>query len=537
MLFVPAVGAAGATAFAWWREWPHVHWAWAPLAIALALAVSEKLWMRGQVVRRGGWWYVLGLSLAPFLLLEPYREEPWPGAAAFALAAIAWAVAAWRSEGTVGQLFSLNTALTPRAERRAIALGSYGLGLIALGHFNQALGLSRPEAGWTYAAVGAAAILLTCVPHERVRDWLDTVTFAGFVGFGIGVASAGTHAGELSAMFALAAVTFTASGLVNRSDNRLIVAALSAVVSGALLWSWREWPLWSLSLVYGGAAAVLFVTFAPARKARTPFPAASSFLSVAPILLAVATSGISVLLRDLDQQFNGFGGSTEGDSITRTPEWFATVVNVAIGGSMLVFEAFYRRSRQAAVAGSAVLLVALEMAIASLEIDNIQVYTAPLAIYVIGLGLSVRQSQPFFGHHMLLHETLFVVGAAILVLPAAEQSFEPGGANWGLLVIVQGMALLAVGLTLFQRWLAVAGVVTLVAVAARFVFDNTANGNIPYWVMLGVAGLALLGVGVLMLLERDWWDRTKARMARWWLEGERPEPPGPGAPSAPAPQP
>ena len=99
------------------------------------------------------------------------------------------------------------------------------------------------------------------------------------------------------------------------------------------------------------------------------------------------------------------------------------------------------------------------------------------------------------------------------------------------------MALLAVGLTLFQRWLAVAGVVTLVAVAARFVFDNTANGNIPYWVMLGVAGLALLGVGVLMLLERDWWDRTKARMARWWLEGERPEPPGPGAPSAPAPQP
>jgi hypothetical protein len=42
--------------------------------------------------------------------------------------------------------------------------------------------------------------------------------------------------------------------------------------------------------------------------------------------------------------------------------------------------------------------------------------------------------------------------------------------------------------------------------------------------MLGVAGLLLLGVGVLMLLERDWWDRSRAHMVRWWLEGEA-EPP------------
>jgi len=104
-------------------------------------------------------------------------------------------------------------------------------------------------------------------------------------------------------------------------------------------------------------------------------------------------------------------------------------------------------------------------------------------------------------------------------------------------VILEGMALLAVGLTLFQRWLAVAGVVTLVAVAARYVVDNTANGNIPYWAMLGVAGLLLLGVGVLMLLEREWWDRTKARMARWWLEQED-SGPGDEPPDAePAPQP
>jgi hypothetical protein len=80
------------------------------------------------------------------------------------------------------------------------------------------------------------------------------------------------------------------------------------------------------------------------------------------------------------------------------------------------------------------------------------------------------------------------------------------------------------GLVMVQRWLAVSGVVTLIGVAGRFVFDSTSSGHVPYWLMLGVAGLLLLGVGVLMLLERDWWDRSRAHMVRWWLEGEA-EPP------------
>ncbi len=536
MLCVPAAAAATATAFAWWREWPLYHMAWAPLAIALAIAASERLWSRGDLVRRGAWWYVLGLSLAPLAALEEYESEAWAGAVAFVLSALAWAIGSWRSKGSLGELFDLKASVPPRTERHGVALGAFGLAMISLGFFNRTIELSLAAAGWTYAATGAAAIFATCRTHVRVRDWLGPLTVAGLTAFVIGADAAGHHTGELSAMFGVAAAAFVASGLANRSDNRVIGGFVSAVASAALAWAWQDWPAWSLSLVYGATAAILFFALAPSRKEPGVVPRAVTFLSVAPVLLAIAGSVFALSALNGTTPFDGSPGSS-GDPLVRTPEWLSAVINIAIAGAMLVFEGMYRKGRLAVVAGGAVLLLSLEMAIATFEFENIQVYTAPVAICLIGLGLSIRRSEPLLGHHMLLHEGLFILGAAVLVLPPAEQSFEPGGANWGLLVILEGMALLAVGLTLFQRWLAVAGVVTLVAVAARYVVDNTANGNIPYWAMLGVAGLLLLGVGVLMLLEREWWDRTKARMARWWLEQED-SGPGDEPPDAePAPQP
>jgi hypothetical protein len=134
--------------------------------------------------------------------------------------------------------------------------------------------------------------------------------------------------------------------------------------------------------------------------------------------------------------------------------------------------------------------------------------------------MSFRRSAEFFGPHMYLHETVVVVGAALIVLPPARQSFEPGGAHWGLVLIGEGLAFLAVGMVLSQRWLVVAAVLTLGGVGFRFFTSGETRP--PFWLTLGLVGLILLGVGVLLLLARDWWDRTKARLAEWWIH-----PPGP----------
>ena len=39
---------------------------------------------------------------------------------------------------------------------------------------------------------------------------------------------------------------------------------------------------------------------------------------------------------------------------------------------------------------------------------------------------------------------------------------------------------------------------------------------IPYWLTLGLAGLLLLGGGVLLLSQRERWERVRSRASRWW---------------------
>jgi hypothetical protein len=298
-----------------------------------------------------------------------------------------------------------------------------------------------------------------------------------------------------------------------------MAVGILASVSAALTWAWADWPLWSLALAHAGAAVILFGALAPVRQKAGAFQSAVLFLSAAPIVAAGGLSAFATLVRSLNDAFD-----SAAPALVATPEWATMVIVLSLGGMMFAFEALTRRDRSYGFAASGVLLLALELALAMLQIENVQVYTAPIALALIGAGLTFRRSDPLFEAHMFAHEALFVLGAGLLTIPAAAESFAPGGGAWGLVVIAQGLALLALGLVMVQRWLAVSGVVTLIGVAGRFVFDSTSSGHVPYWLMLGVAGLLLLGVGVLMLLERDWWDRSRAHMVRWWLEGEA-EPP------------
>jgi hypothetical protein len=183
-------------------------------------------------------------------------------------------------------------------------------------------------------------------------------------------------------------------------------------------------------------------------------------------------------------------------------------------------------SRAVIVAGSAALLVPALFAIAIGRPDNVQAYTAPIGLYLFVLGATFRRSPELFERQMYMHEAVGLAGLLLLVLPPASQSFQPGGDVYGLELIGMGLAFLALGFVMEARWTVAGGVLTLTGVALRWL--QVFGEHAPRWLILGLVGTALIGIGLLLLFERERWERLRWRIGRWWLSA--PNGSGHGAP-------
>ena len=287
------------------------------------------------------------------------------------------------------------------------------------------------------------------------------------------------------------------------------VAAYGVVLGvAAALWPVFAWPVWTLAVAYSVAGAA---TFAALTQWRRP-GASTSDVAVQ----AISWSGLA--LGPLTAMW-ALGARLEGlDAEPATLVEFRALALLFLPlAAAVAYEGYRLGARWALLPASALVMVALELAIATLEPGNVQAHTVPAAVYLALVGLTMRPSERL-SDDLGWHEVLQVVGAGLLVLPQAEQGFEPGGARWGLVLLIEGVALLAVALALNTRWLAVSAVVTLSGVALRFLWVNRDTDLVPYWAMLAVAGFLLLAVGLTVLLQREWWDRSRARLHRRWRQ-------------------
>ncbi len=285
------------------------------------------------------------------------------------------------------------------------------------------------------------------------------------------------------------------------------VAALAVVFgSAAALWPVFDWPAWTLAGAYSLAGVGAFLALSRRRRTgRDSTALAVQALSWAGLLLGPLTALVAIGVR-LEML----------DANPATLVEFRTLAALLLPVAAAVeFEGRRLGIRWASLPASALVMVALELAIATLEPGNVQAHTVPAALYLALVGLAVRTSGTL-SRHLSWHELLQLAGAALLVLPQAEQGFEPGGTRWGLVLLIEGIALLGVAMALGARWLGVSAVVTLSGVALRFLWLNRETEAVPYWVMLAVAGFLLLAVGFTILLQREWWDRTRARVRGWW---------------------
>ena len=291
-------------------------------------------------------------------------------------------------------------------------------------------------------------------------------------------------------------------------------AAVLFAVTLAVAWPVADLPRVWLAPTY--ALAGLAFLAALARWRRGPDVAAVWTWGFA----ALAILGALVVLPD----------DTPLRPLVLSLEYRVFVVLLLATAAEVAFEARRLDSPGGLLGASALAMVGVLAAIGMTQPANVQWYTAPTALYLLSVGLLAGRRPYPLSIDVFAHEVALVAGALTLVLPPAEQSFEPGAGLWGLVVLAEGFALLGVGLVLTERWLATPGVLSISGVAVRWLFE--VGQTVPYWLTLGIAGLALLGLGLLLLFQREWWERALRTVGEWW---RRPTPRTEHAPSDDAP--
>ena len=471
------------------RRAPGALWAGVPLLL-LVTAVS----VQHPVDRFAGHnAALLALPAAHLLLVSGLLRRLAPAALATALGMLALA-SLWESREWAW--WSLSPAYA-------------GIGVLLLAALTPRRRYGAPPAGGEEAA--AAAHALSWLPLGAAV-LTAALALAGRLG---GAAVEATSTAEYRALvlmvLLLAPLIALESFRLRRWEPALLAWAV-ALAGAAALWPVGDWPLWTLAAWYSLAGAAAFRALAPWRRA----PASSAARAVQGISWSGLALGPLAALVALDLRLGATGAGAA--SLVEFRVLAASLLPLA---AAVAYEGRRLGIRWAALPSSALLMLALELAIATLGPGNVQAYTVPAALYLASVGLLARSSEPL-SRHLGWHELLQLAGAALLVLPQAEQGFDPGGARWGLVLLLEGLALLAVSMALGARWLGVSAVVTLSGVALRFLWVTRVDPAVPYWVMLALVGFLLLGVGLTVLLHREWWDRRRLRLQAWWRREDAP---------------
>ena len=543
--------------------------AWAAFGLFL-VAVGFAQRGLGVAPPDTGWAFAAIGALVSASLVAAARRAPalvWPMMPPLLLAVGVSVHPVGASWGHHALLLALATAHVLAAfallRRWSLAAAGVALGMIALA----ALWESRAWEWWVLAACYAGVSLplfglLTPLrryepPEARETEaftaahalsWLPLAAAAVTAAAALNarVAPAGVDVAGTAEYRTLVLVALLLAPLVAFEARRLRawepgVAAMAGLAgAAAALWPVFDWPAWTLAFAYSGAGAAAFAALGRWRRLGTDSPSvAVHILSWGGLVL-----GPLAALLALDMRLQTL------DAVAASLVEFRAVALLMLPlAGAVAFEGRRLGLGWAPVPATALVMVAVELAIATQQPGNVQAHTLPAALYLALVGLLTRSSDGL-DRNLGWHEVLQLAGAALLVLPQAEQGLGPGGARWGLVLLVEGLALLGVAVALNARWLAVSAVVTLSGVALRFLWVTREAAAVPYWVMLAGAGFLLLAVGLTVLLHREWWDRTRVRLQRGWRRGavDQPRPArcrrercsprsGPSSPSSRSPPP
>jgi len=193
-------------------------------------------------------------------------------------------------------------------------------------------------------------------------------------------------------------------------------------------------------------------------------------------------------------------------------EW--SLLALAFAGLLAAAEAAISGRRWIFVPASATLTAALLLQIGRFNPENAQAYTLVIGAYLVLLGLLGLWKFRLVPDLAAFAPVVEAIGAAFIMAPSMIQSLEPGGGRYEWIVLAEASAFFTASIVLRRRGMLSAAIVAMVLVAGRVLFD--AINALPNWVVVMVAGMALLGIGMGILLGRDRWSRWQDALLDWW---------------------
>jgi len=330
------------------------------------------------------------------------------------------------------------------------------------------------DPAWPWSSVSAALIIeapLLVWWSRRMHGWPDS----------------GTAAGVGSYLLALLLALITA-GLSSSTALMVAAAVIAGILYGLSIFEHRA------EFVYGAAASlyIALMQLSVINNWRTTTDAITLLLAGAALYALGTVEADSGRARAL--RYSGLAGPYLGALIGVGEDRIEPVLALTTGGLLLFAEG--QRATEPLVqefAGS-VLVVAFNWLLSVANVGQTQAYTVPWAAFVGYLGYRRRER----GHDV--YDIFTVVALGILTIPLAGQALGENGQGYGLLLILEGLALVFLGMAASYRLITLWGTTTLVLEVLYQLRDFFYA--LPKYVISAGLGLALLVVAIVMLQRR-----------------------------------
>jgi hypothetical protein len=299
-------------------------------------------------------------------------------------------------------------------------------------------------------------------------------------------------------------------------ENAPVFGVPAAVFGFMAVAAWQQRfdaPLYVIPLTYSAIATGAYLVGYVIRNANPRWSAAARACGAAYALVAPA-AGFGILAVQTEE------GLFEGAPFEESALYQWSTAAVALVGLVATVESSIARRGWVVVVGTGVLAVSLLLEIGHFRPDSIQPYTATIGLYLVLLGMVGLWKFRLIPEFEDIAQVVEAIGAVIVMYPSFAHSLSDGWL-YQVLLVTEAAIFFTVSVVLRRRLLLATSLLALVLVAGRALFD--AINALPNWIVILIAGLALLGIGTAILVGRDRWARWEEAILSWWNQTGRPQ--------------